>query len=77
MACAYPRFENVALALGESNVSQKQPLWTEGYRVWRPVYVLRLISPETLQTKGFRDNFKLNKRLSTTISDVLEMLRNL
>ena len=32
---------------------------------------------KTLQTKGFRDNFKLNKRLATTISDVLEMLRTL
>ena len=59
MGCAYPSFENVALALGESNVSQKQPLWPEGYRVWRPVYVLRLISPETLQTKGFRQIVRL------------------
>ena len=39
--------------------------------------VLRLISIETLQTKGFREISRLNKRLSTTISDVFEMLRNL
>ena len=33
MGCAYRRFENVALALGESNVSEKTPTFVTGVGV--------------------------------------------
>ena len=47
----------------------------KGFRRLRRL--LRFISIETLQTKGFRQSKAEAQQLAATISDVFEMLRNL
>ena len=78
MACAYRRFENVALALRQSNVSSKRSTFAIGIKGFRRVKrLLPFISIETLQAKGFRQSKDEAQPLAATISDVFEMLRHL